>query len=123
MDFCTSIHCMDGRVQDPIQNYLKEKYSVKYIDAITEPGPCKTLAESKDKSVIDSIRSRIRISVEKHQSSLIAISGHHDCAGNPNTNEEQKQQVLQPMKFLKELYPQTEVIGLWVDGDWEIKAI
>jgi hypothetical protein len=72
MDFCTSIHCMDGRVQ---------------------------------------------------KSSLIAISGHHDCAGNPNTNEEQKQQVLQSMKFLKELYPRTEVVGLWVDGDWEVNAI
>jgi hypothetical protein len=123
MDFCTSIHCMDGRVQNPIQNYLKEKYSVKYIDSITEPGPCKILAEDKDKSVIDSIHSRIRISLEKHQSSLIAISGHHDCAGNPNTNEEQKQQVLQSMKFLKELYPRTEVVGLWVDGDWEVNAI
>ena len=107
MDFCTSIHCMDGRVQVPIQNYLKEKYGVKYIDAITEPGPCKTLAESKDKSVIDSIRSRIRISVEKHQSSLIAISGHQDCAGNPNSYEEQREQVLQSIKYLKELHPQT----------------
>ena len=123
MNFCTSIHCMDGRVQEPIHDYLKNKYNVKYIDTITEPVPCKILAENKDKNVIDSLHSRIRISLEKHQSNLIAISGHHDCAGNPCPCEEQKQQVKQSLRYLKELYSQTEVIGLWVDSDWEVSAI
>ena len=101
----------------------KNTYNVKYVDTITEAGPCKILADNKNKSVLDSIHSRIGVSLEKHQSNLIAISGHHDCAGNPCTPEEQKQQVKQSLKYLKKLYPQTEVIGLWIDSDWEVNAI
>lgn len=123
MNFCTSIHCIDGRVQEPIRNYLKNKYKAKYIDTITEAGPCKILAENKNKNIIESIHSKIGVSFKNHQSTLIAISGHHDCAGNPCCCEEQKHQVRQSLKYLKDLYPKTEVIGLWIDSDWEVSAI
>ncbi len=36
--FATAINCMDGRVQLPVIAYLKSKYVVDYVDAITEPG-------------------------------------------------------------------------------------
>ena len=39
MSFATSIHCMDGRIQEPIIQYIKTKYDVQYVDVITEPGP------------------------------------------------------------------------------------
>jgi len=39
MIFCTAVNCMDGRVQLPVINYLKERFSANYVDMITEPGP------------------------------------------------------------------------------------
>ena len=113
---------MDGRIQSPIQDYLKGSYNVKYVDTITEPGPCKIIAENKDKSAIDSILKRVKISVDIHKSNLIAVSGHHDCAGNPTREEVQKEQIRQSITYLKNLYPNIEIIGLWVDSDWVVKG-
>ena len=35
--FATSISCMDGRIQIPISQWIKENYSVDFVDTITEP--------------------------------------------------------------------------------------
>ena len=83
MSFCTSIHCIDGRIQEPISQYLKRKFRIKYVDTITEAGPNKILSEIKNKAIQESIFYRISISITQHQSQLIAISGHHGCLGNP----------------------------------------
>lgn len=123
MSYCTSIHCMDGRIQEPIRKYLTAKYNVKYVDAITEAGPCKILAENKDKDIINSIHFRIGISLQKHDSNMIAISGHHDCSGNPVADELQKQQIGQAMKYLKDSYPHVEVSGFWINSEWELKPL
>ena len=123
MEFCTSIHCMDGRIQGPIQDYLKSSFNVKYVDTITEPGPCKVIAENKDTSIINSILQRVKISVDIHKSNLIAISGHYDCAGNPCEDAIQKEQIKQSVEYFKKLYPNVEVIGLWIDSDWKVNSI
>ena len=123
MDFCTSIHCMDGRIQTPVQEYLKSSYNVKYVDAITEPGPCKIIAENKDINAINSILQRVKISIDVHKSNLIAISGHFDCAGNPCEAEVQKGQIKQSVENFKYLYPNTEIVGLWVDSNWQVNSL
>lgn len=123
MNFCTSIHCMDGRIQLPIINFLKSKYEASYVDAITEPGPCKLLAENKDNFKINSILERINISVDKHNSNLIAISGHYDCAGNPCSADTQKTQVNTSINFLQTKYPEISIIGLWINSEWEVELL
>ena len=123
MDFCTAIKCMDGRIQNPVRNYLKEKYNALYVDVITEPGPNKILAEQKDNHLINSIIKRVDISVNKHGSEKIAVVGHYDCAGNPTQKEQQNKQTLKSVKFLKTRYPKIEIIGLWVNENWEVTEI
>jgi dsDNA-specific endonuclease/ATPase MutS2 len=114
---------MDGRIQTPIQDYLKKSFNVKYVDTITEPGPCKIIAENKDVNAINSILQRVKISVVVHKSNLIAISGHYDCAGNLCEAEVQKEQVKQSIEYFKNLYPNTKIIGLWVDSNWKVCLI
>ena len=123
MSFCTSIHCMDGRIQEPIIEYLKKKCNVKYVDTITEPGPIKILAENDNKAVIDSIHHRILISVNKHGSQMMAISGHHDCAGNPVPKEKQIEQILEDEKILKENYPDVKIIKFYVNENWQVEEL
>jgi carbonic anhydrase len=91
--FCTAINCMDGRTQVPVVAYLKKRFRVRYVDMITEPGPCRVLAERRDKNLLASIIRRIRISVEKHGSKVIAVTAHHDCAGNPVSKTRQLRQL------------------------------
>ncbi len=119
-EFCTSIHCMDGRIQEPVIRFLKARYQVKYVDVITEPGPCRILAENRDKELVKSIVERINISVMKHKSQLIAVSGHHDCAGNPCDADTQKNQIKKSIDFCRDLYPNIDMIGLWIDNNWEV---
>jgi len=111
---------MDGRIQGPIQDYLKNSFDVKYVDTITEPGPCGIIAENKDKNAIDSILRRVKISVDIHKSNLIAISGHYDCAGNPCAEKIQKEQIKQSIEYLKNLYPGVEVIGLELERHLQV---
>jgi len=121
--FCTSINCMDGRVQLPVINYLTNYFDIDYVDSITEPGPNLILANQTDPSQVNSILSRISISVEKHSSSGIAISGHHDCAGNPATEEKQKQHIISSIKFLSSQFKNIPTVGLWIDQNWEVSKV
>ena len=123
MTFCTSIHCMDGRIQEPIIHYLKMNYNVSYVDTITEPGPNKIIAEHSHEFYMESIKTRIDISIQKHGSKLIAISGHHDCAGNPTDETTQKQHILASIEYLKIKYPHVTVIGLWIDANWNVTKV
>ncbi len=123
MKFATAINCMDGRVQIPVIEWLKKEYGVSYIDMITEPGPNKILAENKDSAVIESIKRRVEISVNKHASKLIAIVGHYDCAGNPVEKNTQLKQILSAIKTVKLWNFEAQVIGLWVDHNWEVHKV
>ena len=118
--FSTAINCMDGRVQLPVIEYMKNRYGVDYVDMVTEPGPNKILAENGNKTTIESIKRRAKISVERHNSKKIAIVGHHDCAGNPTDKETQIKQIHSSIKTVKSWGCNVQIIGLWVDENWMV---
>ena len=120
MKFCTAVNCMDGRVQLPVIEYLKKKFRVDFVDMITEAGPNRVLADQDNKSLVESILFRIKISVEKHGSKHIAIIGHHDCAGNPAEEELQKVHTIKSIKLINELFVDLQVTGLWVNKEWKV---
>jgi hypothetical protein len=121
--FCASIHCMDGRVQLPIINFIQQNYGYKYVDCITEPGPNKILAEGAENPLTESILNRLSISVNKHKGDLIFVSGHYDCAGNPTEKETQLAQIEKSVVFLKGHYPDVEIVKLWIDENWKVSVL
>jgi len=123
MKFCTAINCMDGRIQLPVIQYLCKRFSVEWVDSITEPSPNLILSEKKDNLLVQTILRRLDISVNKHKSVGIAIIGHYDCAGNPATREDQVNQIQKSIEMIGQYYPDIEIIGLWVDGKWEVREI
>ncbi len=120
--FGTAINCIDGRVQLPVIKWLKENYYLDYIDMITEPGPEKVLSHGEE---IESLKSKVLISVKAHSSNIIAIVGHHDCAGNPVSKEEQLDQIRKAVQVIRSwnLKAIQKVIGLWVDDGWKIEVV
>ena len=90
---------------------------------ITKPGPNKILSENKDKNSIESIKGSVKISVEAHKSRLIAVVGHHDCAGNPTDKETQIQHILSAVKTVTVWDFDVRIIGLWVDENWMVCRI
>lgn len=121
--FATAINCMDGRVQIPVIEWLKRQYGVDYVDMITEPGPERLLAEGKNQTGIESIQKRLEISITRHNSGLVAIVGHHDCAGNLADEETQLEQILTALKTVESWNFEVEVIGLRVDENWEVQKV
>jgi carbonic anhydrase len=123
MKFCTVINCIDGRVQLPVIKYLQKRFDAKYVDTITEAGPNLIVSEQQDEAVLHSIYKRLKISLENHKSVGIAVAGHHGCAGNPALKNEQIEHIKHAINFLKNKYSSIEIIGLWVDENWEVEEI
>ena len=123
MKFCTAITCMDGRIQLPVIAYLQKRFNAKYVDSITEPGPNLILSMQSDSSLVESILTRLKISVEKHMSVGAAVVGHYDCAGNPAKKDEQIQHIEESIRFIQQQYEELEIIGLWVDENWKVQEI
>ena len=121
--FGTAINCMDGRVQLPVTNWMKSKYTLDFIDMITEPGPDKMLTQGSNAQV-ESIKSRVLISVNAHGSQTILIAAHHDCAGNPVSKEEHIRQVKECVKILQSWkLPVKNITGAWINDNWTLEII
>ncbi len=121
--FATVINCMDGRVQEPVSNYLKERFSVDYVDTITLPGADGFIAQNKDARILEFVKASIGISIDAHGSKLVAVCGHDDCAGNPVDKRTHLEHIRQAMKVVKNWYPEVSIIGLWIDGNWKVEQI
>lgn len=114
--FATAINCIDGRVQMPVYNWLDLHCQVQYVDMITEPGADRVLAESSA-SDIYSIRRKVDISIQGHQSQAIALIGHHDCLGNPVTKDEHWEHIRRGAQIIQSWEYWVRVIGLYVN-EW-----
>ncbi len=123
MSFYTVVNCMDGRVQLPVINYLKDRFGADYIDSVTEAGPVLYLAGKRDSAQRKSILERIDISINKHQSKGIAVAAHYDCAGIQVDEEIQIGQLREAIKFLAGRYANVEITGLWVGSNWSCREI
>jgi carbonic anhydrase len=121
--FATAINCMDGRTQLPVIEWLKAAYGVDFVDSVTEPGPVKILSEACDSPAAKSILGRVAISVDKHGSKHIAVVGHHDCAGNPVDKSTQMKQIRSAEATISSWGFEAEVVGLWVDEDWQVHKV
>ena len=57
-EFACVIKCMDGRIQNVVSAYMRKKFNVPYIDAITVAGPVKVLAENKKDQILNDLKFR-----------------------------------------------------------------
>ncbi|MCL6465533.1 MAG: hypothetical protein K6T77_02110 [candidate division WOR-3 bacterium] len=121
--FGVAINCMDGRVQLPVIDFLKKKFGLDYVDAVTEPGPNKIVAENRDYATIESIKRRVAISVEKHGAKIVALVAHFDCAGNPADKTVQLDQLNQAEEVVKSWGFNTRIVKLWVDEKWQVHLV
>ncbi len=126
--FFTSVGCMDGRVQEPVAKFGRSKFNALYPDTITEAGLVGLLTkDNPDQSLIDSLKAKIDISIQKHGSRGIVVHGHEDCAGNPVDYEKHKEDVRKSVEVIKKLINnRAPVYGVFVkrqNGDWIVEEL
>lgn len=112
---------MDGRAQRKLADYLTNWFGVRHLDTITTAGLVKHLVADTDQTGI--LLANVEISVKAHGSNQIAVAAHHDCAGNPVPDETQRQQVDIAVERLGALYPQAEVVGVWLNDSWTVERV
>jgi len=113
----TSLNCMDGRVQLPVLNWIKKNYPVDFVDVITEAGMDNVLSNQAD---ISEVLRSINISININKSTRLFVVGHYDCRGNPVEESVHHQQIGNAVKRLKSHWPGHEIIGLWVNKNWQV---
>ncbi len=116
--FATSISCIDGRIQGPISDWIRKNHNVDFVDTITEPGVDKRICEMA--GVSEELRKKAAISVRAHGSKLIIVSGHADCAGNPVSDGEHKEQIAEGVRKVESWGLGAAVLGAWVGHDWKV---
>ena len=121
--FCTVINCMDGRTQLQANGFLREHFGTDFVDTITEPGPVKILADADNTTLLETIKTRVDISVHQHGSIGIAIVAHYDCAGNPADKDTQIKQLTKAEIYLKNQYPTVPILKIWIGDDWKAVII
>ncbi|MBI2621814.1 MAG: hypothetical protein HYW63_04205 [Candidatus Levybacteria bacterium] len=123
--FFTSVGCMDGRVQEPVAEFGRARFRVKFADTITEAGLVGKFAQDNiDQKLLDSLKFKIiDVSVAKHHSKGIIVHGHQDCAASDAVDDEaHKAQIKKAAEFVHSLVPSLPVIPVFVtyeNGSWE----
>ncbi len=114
---------MDNLIHEPLIQFIKNKYHVKYVDTMTEAGLCKILSDNRDNPLTKSIDNRITVSLSKHNSQMIFIPGHDGWAGNIVSEDIQIKQIVNSAKRFRRNYPNIKVIPFWIDQDWKAKEL
>ena len=114
--FATAINCIDGRVQQPVADWVKLHLNVRYVDLITEPGPDKALAQAVAEIITEVLR-KVRFSITHHNSSVVVLAGHDKCAANPVSKEEHIEQIIEGVKVLVACELPARIVGVWVN-EW-----
>ena len=112
--FGTALNCIDGRTQIPVIKWLKENFDVDYVDLITEPGMDKVLSQGQWVET-DRLREKVIISINAHNSNVVAVVGHFDCAANPVSDFKHFRDIVASTYVVESWGLPIEVVGLWVD--------
>jgi hypothetical protein len=118
----TALNCIDGRTQIPVITWMKENFGLDYVDLITEPGMDKVLSQGCCCD-IDRIKNNAMVSISAHNSGVIAIVGHYDCAANPVNDLKHFQDIFLSACKVSLWGLPVKVIGLWVDEFWKVHMV
>jgi hypothetical protein len=121
-EFATAINCIDGRVQQPVAEWLRQKANVKHVDMVTIPGPDKAMSSSRMLTIED-LRQQVRISVKAHGSRVVAVAGHYDCAANPGSRHYHVKQIRHAVDVVALWGFPVDVYGLWVNENWQVEVV
>jgi carbonic anhydrase len=124
--FFTAVGCMDGRVQKPVSVYGQNRYGVLYADTITEAGLVGLLSDNPSSELLESIKKKVLISVQKHHSKGIIVHGHQECAGNPVEDNRHREETKKTVEIIRSFVPGIEVKPVFVvkeNGKWIVEEV
>ncbi len=120
--FAVLLTCIDGRVQQPLSEWVRARYGVAYADVVTEPGMDAVLSSGAD-HLRQAVLDKVCVSRLAHHCRSLVIAGHHDCAANPGDRTDHERQIRLAVAFLRDALPRLQVAGVYVDETWTPQAV
>jgi hypothetical protein len=121
--FGTAINCIDGRTQEPVIDFMKQKYDIDGVDMVTFPGVDGVISNRENSDEIAFIRNAVSISIEKHRSRIIAVVGHFDCAGNPGNRQHHYTHIQTAVHEVSSWSFHAQVVGIYVNDKKQIEEV
>jgi hypothetical protein len=121
--FGTAINCIDGRTQEPVINFMKKKYDIDGVDMVTFPGADGIFSVRENLDKIEIVRRSVSISIEKHNSRIIAVVGHFDCAGNPGDKEHHYAHIRKALHEVSSWNFDAQIAGYYVNDKLQIEEV
>lgn len=115
------LNCIDGRAQLPVINWILDSYDVDCVDMITEPGMDGVI--SRNHETFEVLAKKVELSVRVNNASVIFVAAHHDCRGNPASEEEHCEHVRKAVERVRQEFPRMPIVGVWVDHDWKAQEV
>ncbi|HEX5596708.1 MAG TPA: carbonic anhydrase [Micromonosporaceae bacterium] len=109
--FATMFTCIDGRIQRPLDEWVRKHLDVDYLDTITEPGP-EAVLSSTGEQCLTALVEKVELSKRAHGSATLIVAGHDDCAGNPNSDDKHRRQLRTALARLAERLPDTRILAV-----------
>lgn len=116
------IACVDGRIQLPLQRWVRTRIGVDLVDTITEPGADLVLSVAYGAEPAR-IRSVAEMVARRRPPRVIVVAGHHDCLANPVTKHRHIGDIRAAASTASRWRLAPLVVGVWVDERWEIEEI
>lgn len=114
------IKCMDGRSTLPAIEFFKKTIGVE-VRLFTRPGPDGLLVEPS--LVSNRLLREIRTSYGNHLPDTLGVSGHHDCKGNPVSDEAHLCNLNHAVSTAKKWGEFKRVIPIFVNENWEAQTV
>lgn len=93
---------------------MKENFGVDYLDVITEPGMDKVLSQGQWNEK-ERAKENVIVSITAHNSNVVAVVGHYDCADNPVSDCKHFHDIITSTCVVKSWGLPVRVVGLWAD--------
>ena len=96
------VHCMDARLQKPINDWLQRRFSLSDYDRVSLAGGVFEL---------ETILKQVQISHTRHQTSKVILVNHENCGAyeDDNSPERHAADLRKAEQHIKAILPEMEV--------------
>lgn len=102
---------------------MKKNFGIDGVDIVTFPGADGIFSDKARTTEVALARRAVSISVEKHGSNVIAVVGHHDCAGNPGDMNYHHGQIRRAIEEVSSWNLHSVVVGLYLNEKWHVEKV
>ncbi len=129
------VRCMDFRLEEVVEQWIKENDYLGDLDLISVAGSCKDFVAEPESPAAEYLFKQIDLSYQLHQMRRVILTQHQDCGAYGGTEahgsvEVEKEKLITDMRKLKELlaakYSDLEVMMKWIawrGESWEFEEV